>query len=68
MSFYEQNLQALVQKNPKLATKLFSVKENKNFEVFVDEKDPLNVNIADIKNISKVSVFVFLRFRQWCFF
>jgi len=50
MSFYEQNLQALVQKNPKLATKLFSVKENKNFEVFVDEKDPLNVNIADIKN------------------
>ncbi len=50
MSFYEQNLQTLVEKNPKLATKLFSVKENKNFEVFVDEKDPLNINIADTKN------------------
>lgn len=50
MSFYEQNLQVLFKKNPKLATKLFSIKENQKFEVFVDEKDPLNINIADILN------------------
>lgn len=46
MSLYEQNLQALLQVNTKLATQLFALKTNEKFEVFVDEKDPLNINIA----------------------
>lgn len=47
MSFYEQNLQLLLEKNPRLAAKLFALQTNEKFEVFVDEKDPLNINIAD---------------------
>ncbi len=46
MSLYEQNLQALFRQNTQLATKLFGLSENKKFEVFVDEKDALNVNIV----------------------
>ena len=49
MSFYEQNLQSLLRVNPKLASLLFGLKTNKKFEVFVDEKDPLNINIIDVQ-------------------
>jgi len=49
MSFYEQNLQSLLRINPKLASLLFGLKTNKKFEVFVDEKDPLNINIIDVQ-------------------
>ncbi|WP_345993117.1 6-hydroxymethylpterin diphosphokinase MptE-like protein [Sulfurimonas sp. HSL-1716] len=50
MSIYEQNLQALLQVNIKVATTLFGLKTNEKFEVFVDKKDPLNINIASNKN------------------
>ncbi|MEA1916772.1 MAG: motility associated factor glycosyltransferase family protein, partial [Campylobacterota bacterium] len=46
MQFYEQNLQALFSVNPLLASKLHGVNGNEKFEVFVDEKDSLNVNIT----------------------
>lgn len=47
MNFYEKNLDALVQINPVLGAKLHSLSENKRYEVFVDEKDPINVNLYD---------------------
>ncbi|MBU0633355.1 DUF115 domain-containing protein [bacterium] len=50
MSVYEQNLQSLFLVNHKLATQLFALKTNERFEVFVDEKDPLNINIANNQN------------------
>ena len=46
MSFYEQNIRALLAVEPLLATRLLGVTTNENFEVFVDEKDPLNINMA----------------------
>lgn len=45
MSLYEQNLQALFQQNPRLATRLFGIGGNEKFEVFVDKEDALNVNV-----------------------
>jgi hypothetical protein len=50
VSFYEQNLQALAKVNIKLATRLFGLGTNNKFEVFVDEKDPINVNLAESKS------------------
>jgi hypothetical protein len=49
MSFYEQNLQSLLNINPKLASLLFGLKTNERFEVFVDKKDPLNINIIYVQ-------------------
>ena len=47
MSVYEQNLQSLLKINPNLAARLFAIKGNEKFEVFVDENDPLNINILN---------------------
>ncbi len=47
MNFYEKNLQVLFQVDEKLATKIFSIHENRRFEVFVDPNDPINVNLLD---------------------
>ena len=44
---FEKNLQALTQKNPSLAAKLFSIPTNKNFEVIQQGDDPINLNIID---------------------
>ena len=49
MNFYEKNLEALMQTNPVLGARLYSLAENKRYEVFVDEKDPINVNLYDTK-------------------
>ncbi|NOQ29648.1 MAG: DUF115 domain-containing protein [Helicobacteraceae bacterium] len=46
MHFYEQNLKALIKQNSELGAQLFAISENKKFEVFVDEKDPLNINMT----------------------
>ncbi|GAB6074224.1 motility associated factor glycosyltransferase family protein [Nautilia lithotrophica] len=46
---YEKNLKALFEKNPELATKLFSLQTYKNFEVIQQGEDPINLNIIDIK-------------------
>ena len=45
-SIYEKNLQALIQKNPLLGSKLFAIKENQRFEVF-QGKDLIDINILD---------------------
>lgn len=50
MEFYEKNLSALTEVNPLLMAKLFQLTENKKYEVFVDEKDPININIYDKEN------------------
>jgi len=47
MNFYEKNLQALLQVNPVLGAKLHAISENEKYDVFVDEKDPININIYD---------------------
>ncbi|AZV47278.1 motility accessory factor [Nautilia sp. PV-1] len=47
---FEKNLQALLKKNPQLASKLFSIPTHKNFEVVQQGKDPINLNIIDMKN------------------
>lgn len=44
---FDDNVNALMQVNPALAAKLMMVETNKRFEVFVDEKDPANINIYD---------------------
>jgi len=46
---YEKNLKALFEKNPELATKLFTLQTYKNFEVIQQGEDPINLNIIDIK-------------------
>lgn len=48
-NFYKKNLEALIQINPMLGTELFSISENKRFEVF-QGKDNLDINILDTKN------------------
>ncbi len=50
MNFLEKNLQVLVEKNPILGAKLHSINTNKRFEVFVDEKDNVNINLFDKQN------------------
>jgi len=50
MNFYDKNLEALMQVNPTLGSRLFAISENIRFDVFVDPKDPLNVNLYDKKN------------------
>ncbi len=52
MSLYEKNIQALTKINSQLATKLFSLQTNTKFEVFVDKKDSININIANNKTLS----------------
>jgi hypothetical protein len=47
MSLYEQNLRALLQVNPQLGAQLLALNTNEKFDVFVDEKDSLNINIAE---------------------
>lgn len=49
MSLYEQNLQLLVSKKPELAARLLAVKGNDAYEVFVDDNDPLNINILHVQ-------------------
>ena len=49
-TIYEKNLQALLGLNPELATRLFAMKANEKYEVFIDEKDAININIIDMKN------------------
>lgn len=44
---YEKNLKALTQKNPVLAAKLLSTKENLRFEVFIDKNDSASINLYD---------------------
>ena len=39
-----------MQVNPALGSRLFAISENSDFEVFVDENDPLNINLYDKKN------------------
>jgi hypothetical protein len=46
----EKNLGVLVKVNPYLTAKIKEIKENKKFEVFLDEKDRLNYNIYDTDN------------------
>ena len=50
MTIFEKNLNTLIQKNPILATKLYSIQTNQQFEIFMDEKDPININLFDKKN------------------
>jgi hypothetical protein len=45
MSLYEQNINALVTVNPRLAARLYGLQTNEKFDVFVDNNDVLNVNI-----------------------
>jgi hypothetical protein len=46
----ERNLSALLKINPYLTAKIMQIKENKKFEVFLDEKDRINYNIYDVEN------------------
>ncbi|MFW6307600.1 MAG: motility associated factor glycosyltransferase family protein [Campylobacterales bacterium] len=45
--FLQINLDALITIDPLLTAKLMGVKENKRFEVYMDETDPANINIID---------------------
>lgn len=47
---FDKNIQALLKKNPQLASKLFSIPTHKNFEVVQQGKDPINLNIIDKTN------------------
>ena len=47
MSFYEKNLQALLKKDNELSAILFSVSQNQQYEIFMDNKDDVNINIYD---------------------
>ncbi len=47
MGIFKKNISKLIQTNPKLAAKLVEIKTNERFEVFVDPKDALNINILD---------------------
>jgi hypothetical protein len=47
LSLFEQNIESLLKINPELGVKIFSIKENKKYEVFVDEKDNIDINIID---------------------
>ena len=45
-----RNLSALININPELVARIMEIKENKKFEVFLDENDILNYNIYDVEN------------------
>jgi hypothetical protein len=45
--FLQINLDALITVDPLLTAKLMGIKENKRFEVYMDENDPANINIID---------------------
>ncbi len=47
---FEKNIQALIKKDSLLATKLFSITTNKEFEVIQQGEDPINLNIIDKKH------------------
>ena len=47
MTFYEKNLQAINKIDPVLSVFLQTITENKNFEVFMDKNDDVNINIYD---------------------
>lgn len=47
MSVFKKNIEAILGNESYLATKLLAIKENEKFEVFLDEKEPLNINIID---------------------
>jgi len=49
MSFYENNLQAILKKDTLLGAYLHSISTNENFEVFMDKNDDLNTNLYDKK-------------------
>jgi len=44
---FDENINALMSVNPVLATQIMMMDTNRRFEVFVDEKDPANINIYD---------------------
>jgi len=46
---FENNIKALIKKDEILASKLFSIKTNENFEVVQQGDDPINLNIIDKK-------------------
>jgi len=49
MSIYEKNIQALLPINPLLASRIFAITGNKQFEVF-QGKDSVDVNLLDLSN------------------
>ena len=50
MSILQKNINSLFEYNPILATKLHSIRTNEQFEVFMDEKDVININLFDKKH------------------
>ena len=48
MTIYEENIKALLNTNPILASRIFGLTENKKFEVFQGE-DPAGINILDVE-------------------
>ena len=44
---YKRNIEALLGVNQDLAIKLLNIKTNEKFEVFMDEHDPININLYD---------------------
>ena len=46
-SVLERNLKALLKSNPVLVAKLHSIKTNSRFELFMDQKDNININLFD---------------------
>ena len=49
MTVYEENIKALLNTNPLLATKIFAISGNERFEVFQGE-DPTGINILDTQS------------------
>ena len=52
MSIFKKNIEAILGHEQYLVAKLLSIKENKKFEVFLDKKEPLNINIIDKSNFT----------------
>ncbi len=52
---YNNNLQALKQINNKLFHRLQTIESNEKYEVFLNEKDPIDINIYD--NEKKISIY-----------
>jgi len=52
---YEQNLNSIKEVNPKLYARLASLSGNEKYEVFVSQKDPLDINIYD--NTKKIPLY-----------
>ena len=46
-TIFEKNIKALLQINPTLASRLFSIKTNDKFEIIQQGDDPINLNIID---------------------